>query len=447
MDRFQRLWHNLTDPLASDPDSALREHMTRVVLLMQGIALIVFTIPIIVGWIAGAFPLEAVLIMLSLLVPTVAGFWLAYRGGWHFARHFPAIMFFSIGLYFSYLVPMGMTPLLMFILAVMLTSILQGLRAYWLVLGFSLLAYFAIGAGRSLEPIQMIIEAMIIVGGSFTGIALLQWFTISQFQKALQNLHTEIAEREKADEELKQYSYKLEEMVEDRIQDLHDAQKELVRREKLATMGQLGGSVAHELRNPLGVISNVVFLLKASLTDTDDDAGGYLDIISSEINGATQIIDNLLSLSRKEIPIMEEIPVAELVARGLVRQGPPEGVKVSTIITDETLVVRADPSQVVQVLENLINNAYQAMPDGGELTIKAREENNNVVISVTDTGYGIHEENLKEIFEPLFTTRRSGVGLGLAISRDLIGANKGSIEVESVIGHGTTFTLRLPGGS
>jgi PAS domain S-box-containing protein len=181
----------------------------------------------------------------------------------------------------------------------------------------------------------------------------------------------DITERKRAEEELKQYSEKLEEMVEERTQELHDAQEELVRKEKMATLGQLGGGVAHELRNPLGVISNAVYFLKSSLTDVDDVTVEYLDMISSEIYGATQIIENLLSLTRKDDPQMEETLVAELVARGLVRRVPPEGVVVSTEISDETLSVLADPSQIVQVMENLLSNAYQAMPDGGELTIKA----------------------------------------------------------------------------
>ena len=254
----------------------------------------------------------------------------------------------------------------------------------------------------------------------------------------------DITERQQAEEELKQYSEKLEEMVEERTEDLHDAQEELVRKEKLATLGQLGGGVAHELRNPLGVISNAVYFLKSSLTDADDVTVEYLDMISSEISGAVQIINNLLSLTRKEEPQVKETLVAELVARGLVRRVPPEDVKVSTEISDETLLALADPSQIIQVMGNLLSNAYQAMPDGGDLTIKAWEEDNNVLISVADTGCGIPEENLEEIFEPLFTTKARGFGFGLSISRDLIGVNNGSIEVESEEGEGSTFTVILP---
>ena len=267
------------------------------------------------------------------------------------------------------------------------------------------------------------------------------------------------ADLARANKELENHYEHLEELVAERtnaldksrkaalsvMQDLHDAQEKLVLKEKMATLGQLGGGVAHELRNPLGVISNAVYFLKSSLTNADDTTVEYLDMISSEIRGAVQIIENLLSLTRKDDPQMEETLVAELVARGLVRRVPPEGVVVSTEISDETLSVLADPSQIVQVMENLLSNAYQAMPDGGELTIKAWEENNNVLISVADTGSGIPEEHLEEIFEPLFTSKARGFGFGLSISRDLIGVNNGSIEVESVVDQGSTFTLKLPG--
>ena len=234
MNGFQNLWTRLTTPFANDPDNALREYMTRVILLMQGIALTVFTIPIVVGWITGAFPLEAIITMLSLLVPTIAGFWWAYHGRWQIARHIPPILFFALGLYFSFTSPLGMISLLFFILAVMLTSMLQGLKVYWLVLGLSLAAYFAIGAGRSQESIQGIIEVIIIVGGTSTGIALLQWFSINQFHRAIlkehkhreelddanQNLHTEIAERGRAEQELRE--------SEERYQLLSDATFEAI---------------------------------------------------------------------------------------------------------------------------------------------------------------------------------------------------------------------------
>jgi len=203
MNRFQRVWNRLAAPCATDPDDARHEHMTRVILLMQAAALTVFTIPIVVGWIAGAFPLEAAIIMLSLLVPTIAGFWWAHHGRWQTARHIPPILFAALALYLSFTAPLGLTPLLLLILAIMLTSMLHGSRTYWLVLGFTLAAYVAIGISSSQESAQWIIEALIIIGGSIAGLALLQWFSTSQFRNAIHNLQTEIADRKQAEDALR----------------------------------------------------------------------------------------------------------------------------------------------------------------------------------------------------------------------------------------------------
>jgi signal transduction histidine kinase len=106
--------------------------------------------------------------------------------------------------------------------------------------------------------------------------------------------------------------------------------------------------------------------------------------------------------------------------------------------------VIVDPQQIGQVLENLVTNAYQAMPDGGNLTIEARASDGQVWLSVTDTGVGIAEENMAKLFDPLFSTKSRGVGLGLAVSKMLAEANGGTIEVESVEGRGSKFTLTLP---
>ena len=252
----------------------------------------------------------------------------------------------------------------------------------------------------------------------------------------------DITDRVQADESLKQYSGKLEEMVDERTQELREAQEELVQSERLATLGQLGSGIAHELRNPLGVISNAVYFLKSSLTDADENTKEYLELISSEVGVSTQIITNLLNLSRKTDPIMKTVLLSELFTNVLERQPPPIEVEVSSDLDDD-MSVHADPSHIVQVLVNIFNNAYQAMPKGGELTIKAHTENKYALITVTDTGAGIPKEILEKIFEPLFTTKARGIGLGLTLSKNLLEANGGSISVESVVGKGTTFTMKL----
>jgi len=136
----------------------------------------------------------------------------------------------------------------------------------------------------------------------------------------------------------------------------------------------------------------------------------------------------------------------------LEKQPPPEGIKVTTKIPSGLPPVFIDPLQISQVLVNLITNAYQAMGKGGTLTIKARTDKDKVSLSITDTGCGISKENMNKLFEPLFTTRSRGIGLGLSVSKNLLEVNGGSIEVESPStefrtgkgGKGSTFTVILP---
>ena len=254
----------------------------------------------------------------------------------------------------------------------------------------------------------------------------------------------DITDRKRAEEKLKKYSENLEEMVEDRTKDLRDAQEQLVRREKLAVLGQLAGSMGHELRNPLGIISNAAYYLKMVHPDTDTTTKEYMDIISAEVQNSKKIITDLLDFSRVRQGEKEEIEIIELVAQALERQPPPENVEVVTRIPADLLSAYVDTRQIGQVLTNLIANACHAMPEGGTLTIQAKDHQNNIRLSVNDTGSGISEENMGKIFEPLFTTRSRGIGLGLAVSRDLIEANCGSIEVKNGEDKGSVFAITLP---
>jgi len=265
----------------------------------------------------------------------------------------------------------------------------------------------------------------------------------------------DITERKRAEEALKEYSERLEEMVKERTQELREAQEELVRKEKLAILGQLAGGVGHELRNPLGVISNAVYYLQFTLSDADETtatAREYLEIISEEVRNSTKIISDLLDFSRTRMPEREEIAVSELVAQVLEKRPLPEGVQVTTEIAPDLPPVYVDPRQMGQVLVNLVTNAYQAMREGGVLTISAQTSEVSeelpksgwVSLSVADTGCGISQEHKAKLFEPLFTTKARGIGLGLAVSRSLVEANGGIIEVTSEVGKGSTFTVTLP---
>jgi signal transduction histidine kinase len=276
--------------------------------------------------------------------------------------------------------------------------------------------------------------------------------TLDQMVEALEQ---RVAERKRAEEALKGYSERLEQMVEERTKELREAQDRLVRNEKLAVLGQLPGGVGHELRNPLGVISNATYYLQMSLApdqpgassradETTATAREYLEIIASQVHKAEKIVSDLLDFSRTRPAERQEIAVSQLVAEVLNRQPPPDEVEVVTRIPSDLPPVFVDLLQIEQVLGNLITNAYQAMPLCGSLTLSAQAEEASVRLAVTDTGCGIPPENLDKIFEPLFTTRARGIGLGLAVSKNLVEVNGGSIQVESQEGQGSTFTVTLP---
>lgn len=246
---------------------------------------------------------------------------------------------------------------------------------------------------------------------------------------------------------LESYSRDLERTVEERTRELEEAQEELVRKGKLAVLGELSGGVGHELRNPLGVIANAVYYLKTVQPTADDKVKEYLEMIAAEVRNAEGIVTDLLDFSRSREPERGEVPVASVVDQVLARRPPPDGVEVEARVDAELPPALADERHLGQVLRNLVHNAYQAMPDGGNLCISAEKNGDAAVcIRVADTGAGIPAETIDKIFEPLFTTKARGIGLGLSVTRKLVEVNRGKITVESHAGEGTAFAVVLPTG-
>lgn len=260
----------------------------------------------------------------------------------------------------------------------------------------------------------------------------------------------DITERKEIEQKLKEYSEHLEELVEARTRDLKKAQEHTLRQERLAAIGQLAGSIAHELRNPLGVISNAVTYLSMIQAEADPKVTEYLKIIKNETNSSEKIITDLLEFTHLQVAERKPVPVADLISNSVRRFPPPSHIEVQEKIDENLPTVYVNGLQLEQVLGNLLTNAYQAMPDGGkvELTAQLEEANDqqtkSVRICVTDNGEGIKPENLNLIFEPLFTTKSKGIGLGLPLCKKFIEANKGEISVTSKVNIGTTFTIILP---
>ncbi len=256
----------------------------------------------------------------------------------------------------------------------------------------------------------------------------------------------DITERKRAEDQIRQLNEELDAKVKQRTQQLLQAQDELLRQEKLAVLGQVAGSVGHELRNPLGVMSNAVYYLETVLADADDSVKEYLNIIKNEIADSERIVSDLLDSVRAKPPQPETVAVGELMAQTLGKLTLPPSVTVTLDIPAAPPLLRVDAMQIQQVLRNLISNAVEAMPDGGSLELGAVENrpDGTITVSVRDSGIGMTPEQLGKLFQPLFTTKARGIGLGLVVVKNLTQANGGVVAVQSEVGKGTTFIVTLP---
>ena len=251
-------------------------------------------------------------------------------------------------------------------------------------------------------------------------------------------------------------THKLENRVQERTRDLEtalnelrEAQESLVRREKLAMLGQLAGGVGHELRNPLGVMTNAIYYLLMVLKEAPVDVKEYLGIIRTQIALSEKIIGDLLDFARVKQPQLETVAVEKIVREQLERVGDLNGVKLVEDYAAALPPVSVDRIQIGQVVLNLVTNALQSMEgDGhGKSTLKmrvTRGANGYVRLEVSDTGIGMTQAQLDKMFEPLFTTKARGIGLGLAVSRSLVQANGGEISAVSEQGKGSTVSIDLP---
>lgn len=291
-------------------------------------------------------------------------------------------------------------------------------------------------------------SALLFCFSSLAGIALamlVYLFPLRVVRKMAGEIEELIAELRLSERNYQSLNRALELKVEERTRELLDAQEELVRKEKLAILGQLSGSVGHELRNPLGVMSNAVYFLKMVNADADETTREYLDIIKHEIDNSLRIITDLLDFARTRSPRTKVVSAGELAAESLKKCVIAENINCQSDIPDNLPLLMVDPLQIEQVFQNLISNAVQAMPNGGVLRVAARQFDGDFIeISVADSGEGIAPENMKKLFQPLFTTKAKGIGLGLVVCRNLVEANGGRVEVGSESGKGTTFSVILP---
>lgn len=272
----------------------------------------------------------------------------------------------------------------------------------------------------------------------------------TSFNKMASELKLQMDAKEEAMKRLKEVNIELEmsyKELKSSNERLKEAQDQIIRSEKLAAVGQLASSVAHELRNPIGAIKNAIFYLKKQINKEETSINRliqFLDIMDNEAERSNKIISDLLGFTQTSRPSVAPAKLKAVVEETLSRFTSTEGVHTLIEIDADLPEVLIDSSQIGQVFFNIIQNSYQAMPDGGELRITAGCKDEFVRIQFADTGTGIPKKIISKIFDPLFTTKTNGVGLGLAFSYNIVQRHGGKIEVRSEEGKGTVFTIWLP---
>lgn len=249
-------------------------------------------------------------------------------------------------------------------------------------------------------------------------------------------------------EELRRWAETLEEKVEERTARIREMQRQLVQAEKMASVGKLAAGVAHEINNPLtGILTNASLLLEE--VPAGDQRHGDLKAIVDETIRCREIVKGLLDFARQTEPKRAAADVNGLIASVIAlvqNQAAFQDIRIREELSAGMPRILLDADQIRQVFMNIVLNAADAMPRGGELTIRSDldEAGASVRIRFSDTGHGIGAEHLDRIFDPFFSTKEKGTGLGLSISYGIVERHEGTIEVESRVGHGSTFTVTIP---
>lgn len=270
-----------------------------------------------------------------------------------------------------------------------------------------------------------------------------------EFNRMADSLAEKNSQLEQANRNLEMRVFERTEELEEANAQLLEAQNQLVHTEKMAAIGELSAGVAHDLRNPLGAIRNGVYFLKARLVKSDrlttePRVAESLSIMDECVTQCDKIIGDLLFFTRISPPTYSSVGLKGVLESAVSGIGGPEGMTVVKELGEEDVVLQADHDQLVRVFSNLAVNAQEAMRQGGVLTIGVKKLESSVEITFTDTGTGMSPEELEKLFDPLYTTKIQGTGLGLAVCQQIIGKHNGRLEVSSREGVGTTFTVKLP---
>lgn len=239
----------------------------------------------------------------------------------------------------------------------------------------------------------------------------------------------------------------MEEKIQKTTADLSKTEAQLIRSEKLAALGQLAAGIAHEIRNPLTSINILIHSLASNLP-SGDCRKEDLNVIEEEIHRINEIVDQFLRFAKPAPPHLQKEEIISILQETL-QLLRPQMEKQKIVVQREFQplpLVLMDREQMKQVFLNLLLNAVQAMPNGGRLLLKGHipEKDRWIKLSIQDSGFGIPREDMDRLFDPFFSTKEGGIGLGLSIAHRIIDQHQGKIEVESCPGKGTLFTVWLP---
>lgn len=237
-------------------------------------------------------------------------------------------------------------------------------------------------------------------------------------------------------------------VIVDDVTDATEMESQLRQSDRLASVGLLAAGVAHEVNTPLAGISSYVQMMQRKMPDSDPRRA-ILEKIEKQTFRASSIVNNLLNFSRQQASEMQAVDMNAVIEETLTLAELPLSkrmVRVGTELGEALPPVWGDSGKLQQVLMNLVLNARDSMPDGGDLNIRTAQQNGEVVVEVTDTGTGIPEEQIHKIYDPFFTTKGTGkgTGLGLSVSYGIVQEHRGTITVRSETGHGTAFRVALP---
>ncbi|MGG1686002.1 ATP-binding protein [Pseudalkalibacillus sp. NRS-1564] len=222
----------------------------------------------------------------------------------------------------------------------------------------------------------------------------------------------------------------------------YQLQEQVIQSEKLSAIGKLGAGFAHEIRNPLTSIIGFTQLL-----DVDEKQANYISIIRAELDRMKNLVNQFVMMGKptvSERTLKQLNPLVFETVELMKSNAHLHNVELEFDANTENITVCMDSSQIKQVLINFIKNAIEAMPEGGEISVHLTKNEENAVISIEDDGKGMSEEEVKQLGTPFFSTKRSGLGIGLSICFDIMEAHNGEIAIDSEIGKGTKARLILP---